>query len=123
MQIHSKRCEEVLNWYFTPLSYFTRTMMQQNRVWDSEVEKLAASAILKTDIYVIVEYNNSNEGSSYGIHQRTIRWCRYNASNSYDSFFAIYIANFRDHHEPVSTVPWCSYNNSLLIENQLKLFN
>ena len=73
----------------TPLSYFTRTIMQHNGVWGSEVEILAASTILETDIYVAVEYNDSNEGSSYGIHQKTIRWCRYNAANNYDSSFAI----------------------------------
>ena len=92
----------ILNWYFhtmseTPLSY----MMRQNRVWSSEGEILAASAILETDIYVAVEFNDSNEGSSYGIHQKNITWCRYNASDSYYSSFAIYIANFRDHYEPV----------------------
>ena len=67
----------------------------------SEVEILAASAILETDIYVAVEFNDSNEGSSYGIHQKNITWRRYNASDSYYSSFAIYIANFRDHYEPV----------------------
>ena len=72
-------------------------MMQQNRVWGSEVEILAASAILET---ILLLLNTTTQLKD--LHMVfTIRWCRYNASNSYDSSFAIYIANFRDHYESV----------------------
>ena len=88
----------------TPLSYLTRTMMQEDKIWGSEVEIFAISAILEIDIYVAVECDNCKE-SSYNIHQqRIIRWYRYNASNNYDKSFAIYIANFNNHYEPVTTL-------------------
>ena len=98
-----------IKWYFhamseTPLSYLTRTMMQEDKIWGSEVEIFAISAILEIDIYVAVECDNCKE-SSYNIHQqRIIRWYRYNASNNYDKSFAIYIANFNNHYEPVTTL-------------------
>ena len=56
--------------------------MQQNKVWGSEVEIFAISAIFEIDIYVAVECDNLKESSSYDIHQKTIRWYRYNASNT-----------------------------------------
>ena len=88
----------------TPLSYLTRTMMQEDKIWGSEVEIFAISAILEIDIYVAVECDNCKE-SSYNIHQqRIIRWYRYNSSNNYDKSFAIYIANFNNHYEPVTTL-------------------
>ena len=102
---------EVLNWYFhaiseTPLSYLKRTMMQQNAVWGIEVEIFAVSAILETEIYVAVECEDTNKVSisSYDFHEKIIRWYRYSASNNYDKSFAIYIANLKNHYEPVITL-------------------
>ena len=44
-----------LQWYFntlkeTPLNYLKRTMMDDDGTWGTEVEILAASAILQADI-------------------------------------------------------------------------
>ena len=87
----------------TPLSYLTRTMMQEDKIWGSEVEIFAISAILEIDIYVAVECDNCKE-SSYNIHQqRIIRWYRYNASNNFDKSFAIYFAIYSSY-EPVTTL-------------------
>ena len=78
--------------------------MQQNKVWGSEVEIFAISAIFEIDIYVAVECDNFKESSSFDIHQKTIRWYRYNSSNNYDKFCAIYMTNFNNHYEPVTTL-------------------
>ena len=83
------------------MSYLTRTTMELNGVWGSEVEILAVSAILETEIYVAVECDNFTKESPYNILQKNIKWHRYTASNNYNKSFAIYIANLENHYEPV----------------------
>ena len=56
----AKDGKEKLQWYFdilkeTCLSYLMRTLMDENGSWGTEVEILAASAILQVNIYVASE--------------------------------------------------------------------
>ena len=70
-------------------------------IWGTEMEILAASAILETDIYVATECDLVDNSSPFQMSRRVIRWCRYSACSNYDHSCAIYMANFNNHYEPV----------------------
>ena len=106
--------KEKLGWCFhttneTPLKYLLRTQMADgnnicadgNNIWGTEMEILAASAILETDIYVATECDITDDSSPFQMSNRVIHWCRYSASSNYDHSCAIYMANFNSHYEPV----------------------
>ena len=75
--------------------------MDDDGVWGTEVEILAASAILQTDIYVASECELVDESSPFRFSKRFIYWNRYSATPNYDEKLDIYIANFQKHYEPV----------------------
>ena len=56
----------------TPLKYLLRTQMDENNIWGTEMEILAASAILETDIYVATECDII----PFQMSNRVIHWCR-----------------------------------------------
>ena len=71
----AKDGKEKLQWYFdilkeTCLSYLMRTLMDENGSWGTEVEILAASAILQVNIYVASECNTIHEDSRLGFPDR-----------------------------------------------------
>ena len=95
-----------LGWRFhttqeTPLQYLLRTHMEHDYIWGTEMEILAASTILETDIYVATECDLVDNSSPFQMSRRVIRWCRYSACSDYDHSCAIYMANFNNHYEPV----------------------
>ena len=75
--------------------------MDENGSWGTEVEILAASAILDVNIYVASECNTIHDNSRLGFTDRDIKWYRYSAAPNYDEKFAINIANFQSHYKPV----------------------
>ena len=94
-----------LGWQFhttqeTPLQYLLRTHMEHGSIWGTEMEILAASAILETDIYVATECDLVDNSSPFQMSRRVIR-CRYSACSNYDHSCAIYMADFNNHYEPV----------------------
>ena len=77
----AKYGKDKLQWYFdilkeTRLSYLLRTLMDENGSWRTEVEILAASAILEVNIYVASECNTIR----LGFGDRDIKWNRYCAA-------------------------------------------
>ena len=67
--------------------------------WGSDVEIMAASAILDTDIYIA---NNDYRGEGSLI--REVRWSLLRASPSPNPNCAIYISNYCNHYEPVTSM-------------------
>ena len=91
-----------LGWYFTqvhsttPAQYLRTRSMTVDGKWGGDVELMAISAILQTDIYVANIYEQADEVSE-------IRWSRIRSSNltQTDAANSIYISNFHYHYEPV----------------------
>ena len=95
--------KDVISWYFkqvlstTPSEYLSEKCMYNEENWGSDVELMAASAMLKTDIYVANKIYLTNESII-----PEVRWSRIRSSNDNSKDNAIYIANFFDHYQPVN---------------------
>ena len=100
-KVHGEICRYIatnakdkLGWQFhttqeTPLQYLLRTHMEHDSIWGTEMEILAASVILETDIYVATECDLVDNSSPFQMSRRVIRWCRYSACSNYDHSCAI----------------------------------
>ena len=90
-----------LGWYFkqkntTPFHYLVHERpIQNDGEWASDVEIMATSALLKTDIYVA-----NNIYTSFGTLNRETRWSLIRPS-AYDENPSLYITNYGHHYEPV----------------------
>ena len=91
-----------IGWYlkqcnYTPCQYFlTEKLTHVEGVWEGDVEIIAASEILKVDIFV------ANNDYRWGIEAKfhnDVRWHLLWANTSNTA--AIYIKNYADHFEPV----------------------
>ena len=97
--------KDKISWYFrqvlsiTPAEYLGQKVMYVPGTWGSDVELMAASAILETDIYVANKIYRLP-----GSLIPEVRWSRISASNDNSKYCAIYIANFNDHYEPVTAM-------------------
>ena len=94
--------KDIIGWYFeqilttTPAAHLSSKFMYQLGQWGTDAELMAASALLQTDIYVANKvYKPSNSIVSQ------IRWSLIRPSSSNSADFALYIANFHDHYQPV----------------------
>ena len=89
-----------LGWCFrskrtTPCEYFlTENLVHIEGTWASDVEIMAASAILDADIYVA-----NSEYRSQGSLIREVRWSLHRASTNPTA--TLYITNYVNHYEPV----------------------
>ena len=89
-----------LGWYFiskktTPCNYLTcERLIFRESVWGTDVEILAASAILDADIYVA-----NNFYRTQGSLTRVTRWSLLRAQDN--STGTLYITNYGHHYEPV----------------------
>ena len=92
-----------LQWYFksmgtAPFEYMDEeTPIYMEGTWGSDVEIMCASAILDADIYVA-----NNDYVPQGSHVRQIRWSLLRATPNPTA--TIYIANYCNHYEPVSSM-------------------
>ena len=97
--------KEEISWYFsqvlstTPAEYLGQSAMYVAGTWGSDVELMAASALLKTDIYVANRIYRTPDSLI-----PEVRWSRICASNDNSEDCAIYITNYHDHYEPVTTM-------------------
>ena len=90
------------------------TCMYINAMWATDIEIVAMSLLLRTDIYVAEERFNTETT------WRTISWMRYQGSPDNSTTDAIYIKNFGNHFEPVTKMsnghtPSYSDEDSLII--------
>ena len=97
--------KDYISWYFeqvlatTPAEYLGNKCMCNEGFWGSDVELMTASALLKTDIYVANRIYRTEDSII-----PEVRWLRISSSNSNDGSSAIYIANYYEHYEPVTTM-------------------
>ena len=94
--------KEMLGYFFTkfkstttPLQHLKSTSMITDSVWATDVEIVAMSVLLRTDIYIAQKRCRNDGSDSY------IFWLRYHGSVENDQEHAIYITNFDHHYEPV----------------------
>ena len=97
--------KDEISWYFrqvlatTPAEYLSQKAMYVAGTWGSDVELMAASALLRTDIYVANQMYRTPDSII-----PEVRWSRICASTNNSENCAIYIANFHDHYEPVTAM-------------------
>ena len=95
--------KDTIGWYFsqvlatTPAKYLSEKCMYNTGNWGSDVELMAASALLKTDIYVANKIYRTDDSII-----SEVRWSRIRSSNDNSKNSAIYISNFYDHYQPVT---------------------
>ena len=88
-----------MGWYITQVHSTTASKhlrmsnMSLGGVWGGDVELMAISAILETDIYVANLYNQEDVPE--------IRWSRIRSSNHENATNSLYISNFDSHYTPV----------------------
>ena len=88
-----------MGWYITQVHSTTASKhlrmsnMSLGGVWGGDVELMAISAILETDIYVANLYNQEDVPE--------IRWSRIRSSNYENATNSLYISNFDSHYTPV----------------------
>ena len=92
-----------IGWYFqqvqstTPAKYLRASGMLMEMIWGGDVELMALSALLKTEIFVANRFYLSEDTLI-----QEIRWSRIRACNDTYSTSCIYISNFKQHFEPVA---------------------
>ena len=79
----------------SPIQHLQLTSMTTDGVWATDVEIVAMSLLLKTDIYV-AQKRSKESGSGTHIH-----WLRYQGSLENTKENSVYISNFDDHFQPV----------------------
>lgn len=70
--------------------------MLDSGTWGSDIELMAASALLETDIYVASEYKTLHYDDL-----SDVRWNFIRGSNNISTEKALYVTNFNSHYEPV----------------------
>ena len=93
-----------MGWYFnqvhstTPARYLRNSNMTVDEVWGGDIELMAISSILGTDVYVANHYNQT----STSIFSE-VRWTQIRSSNPImtKSENCIYISNYDSHYAPV----------------------
>ena len=94
---------DIIDWYLrdvlktTPANYLNTKIMYKSGEWASDVELMTASALLNTDIYIANRIYKSTDSLI-----PEVRWSRIRPSNNNNQNYAIYIANYHEHYEPVT---------------------
>ena len=101
---------DTMGWYFnqvysnTPAQYLRMSGMVMEVIWGSDIELMAFSSILKTNIYVANRFYKTSDTLI-----PEVRWSRIRAANDIFATNSIYITNFDIHYEPV-----CKMMNSVI---------
>ena len=107
----------------TVIDHLLSNSMLSDSIWATDIEIVAMSILLKTDIYIAGERYNQERS------WKKVSWLRYQGSPENTTIAAIYIKNFEQHFEPVvgminsPTPSYSNEDNCIDCINLIELFN